>query len=1334
MLGWIRIVPIVIAILLGFLVPHSASDRAPGERAPAVAREALVDANWRQAITSHLGREEYHATAEAGVIQAPNRAQNLRTHFRERGIEVVPREGEDAGPAWRFGWEAAHFGRPRALQAVGAASPAPHGSRVTYHRPDFDEWYDNTPQGLEQGFTVHAPPPGEGPLCLAGRLAGSLHAELSAEAGAVELFDERGAQVLRYAELHVWDAGGNELASRLDLDGTELAILVEDEGAAYPLTIDPLLSSPVWIGEPNQDEASYGAAVATAGDVNGDGFSDIIVGAPFFDNGQENEGRAWLYLGSTSGPANSPAWTSEANQADAGWGISVGTAGDVNGDGFSDVIVGSVYYDNDQVDEGRAMVFLGSAAGLAAAAAWTVESNQASAQLGQVATAGDVNGDGFSDVIVGAPSYDNGTGVGRAFAYLGSAGGLSTTASWIAETNQPSIFGFSVGSAGDVNGDGFSDVVVGAFFYQNGQAQEGRAFVYHGSAGGLQASTAWTAESNQVSARFAYSVGTAGDVNGDGFSDVIVGAPLYDNGQSDEGRAYVYLGSGTGLQASAAWTAESNQLAAELGYSVSTAGDPNGDGYADVLAGAHLYNGAKPDVGRVFLYEGSATGLSNSIAWFGESNTFGSDYGGAVAPAGDVNGDGYSDVLVGARYFTNVQFQEGRAFVYLGSAGVPATTEAWSMEGNQDLAWFGISVASAGDVNGDGFSDVIVGANQYDNGHAEEGRAFVYHGSAAGLSTTAAWTAESNQINASFGRSVATAGDVNGDGYSDVIVGALTYDNGQTDEGRVFVYLGSPTGLATTAAWTAEPNQAEVSFGFSAATAGDVNGDGFSDVIVGGSRFDNGQVDEGRAYVYHGSAVGLSTTAAWIVESNQAGAQFGNAVATAGDVNGDGFSDVIVGGLFYDNGQDDEGRAFVYMGSASGLLPTAAWTVESNQADALFGRSVATAGDVDGDRYSDVIVGADRYNNGQFEEGRAYVYMGSAAGLSTIAFWSAEGDEFQAGFGNSVGTAGDVNGDGISDVIVGAFGYDNDQAIEGRSFVYLGSSGGLSAIANWTGEDHQANARFGFSVATAGDVNGDGFSDVIAGAFLWDFDEGKAFVHYGNGGSGRTTQLRQQRTAGPTPIAHLGRSDSGTQFRIRAILPSIYGRTRLRMEHEVKPLATRFNGQNTVAGAFVDIGNDGAVEINQLVSALSPNTPYHWRVRTKYDLAKTPFQKNGPWMHVPVNGWNEADLRTADATAGIETAEAPGARLLLETPRPNPFGASAEIVYTLSRSGRVRLAIYDVTGRERVVLADAMQTAGRQVATWDGRGERGAALPAGVYFVRLAFDGHVETQKLVLAR
>ena len=188
------------------------------------------------------------------------------------------------------------------------------------------------------------------------------------------------------------------------------------------------------------------------------------------------------------------------------------------------------------------------------------------------------------------------------------------------------------------------------------------------------------------------------------------------------------------------------------------------------------------------------------------------------------------------------------------------------------------------------------------------------------------------------------------------------------------------------------------------------------------------------------------------------------------------------------------------------------------------------------------------------------------------------------------------------------------------------------------------------------------------------------------------------------------------------------------MEHEVKPLGVLFDGLDTVTGGYVDVGADGEIDINQLVSALSPDTHYHWRVRAKYDLVKTPFQRNGPWLHVPVNGWNEADLLTADAQTGIEQASVPPASFLLEAPRPNPIRVSADISYTLPRSGRVHLAVYDVMGREQVVLVDAVQAVGRQVAVWDRRGGRGAQLPAGVYFVRLSFDGHVETQKLVLAR
>ncbi len=136
-----------------------------------------------------------------------------------------------------------------------------------------------------------------------------------------------------------------------------------------------------------------------------------------------------------------------------------------------------------------------------------------------------------------------------------------------------------------------------------------------------------------------------------------------------------------------------------------------------------------------------------------------------------------------------------------------ATSSTWTAESDQAEAQFGVSVGTAGDVNGDGYSDVIVGATYYDNGQTDEGRAFVYHGSSTGLDTSPNWTAESNQVSAYFGNSVGTAGDVNGDGYSDVIIGAYRYDNGQNNEGRAFVYHGSSTGLAATTAWTAESNQ-----------------------------------------------------------------------------------------------------------------------------------------------------------------------------------------------------------------------------------------------------------------------------------------------------------------------------------------------------------------------------------------------------------------------------------------------------------------------------------------------------------------------------------------------
>ena len=482
------------------------------------------------------------------------------------------------------------FGRSDQMVGAELAVLESHGSRVSYSRPGWSEWYENTPAGLEQGFTLERRPVGEGPLRIAGTLASGLDAEFHDEE--VDFVDEHEALVLRYGKLAAYDADGKELPCELVLEGRTLAIEVDDRGASYPLTIDPLMTSPAWTTESNQEDAQLGWSVATAGDVNGDAYSDVIVGALHYDNGQTDEGRAFVYHGSAAGLATTPAWTAEGDQASVFFGIAA-TAGDVNGDGFSDVIVGAPEYDNGEVNEGRAFLYHGSAAGLSPSPAWTAESNQASADFGfSVATAGDLNGDGLSDVIVTAPFFTNGeSDEGRAFVYHGSAAGLGPSPAWTAESNQAGAsFGFennAVGTAGDVNGDGFSDVIVGAPEYDNGEVNEGRAFVYHGSAAGLGSSPSWTAESNQASAYFGYSVAPAGDVNGDGYSDVIVGALLFDNGEDGEGRAFVYHGSAAGLGLSPVWTAEGNQIGTRFGQSVATAGDVDGDGYSDVIVGTH---------------------------------------------------------------------------------------------------------------------------------------------------------------------------------------------------------------------------------------------------------------------------------------------------------------------------------------------------------------------------------------------------------------------------------------------------------------------------------------------------------------------------------------------------------------------------------------------------------------------------------------------------------------------------------------------------------------------------------------------------------------------------
>jgi len=1212
-------------------------------------------ADWLQKVKTALTEQEYEVTWQSqtdrpgfeSAWHAPNRVQGFRTYFAPSGPRVIPRE---QAVSWEWSLELVGYGRGGTSWSLPPASLRPSQNRIDYERGVVTEWYENSPRGLKQGFVLYrspeesagalpggASPPRVGPVHLDLRLDGTLEPTIAEDGGAVDFHAGGGVNILRYAEILVTDAGGRELPAWIEGFSGEgfggLRIVFEDEGAAYPVTVDPLTTSPSWTAESNQDLAGFGFSVATAGDVNGDGFGDVIVGAPYFDSGETNEGRVYVYHGSAAGLSAGPAWTKEGNQLNANFGFAVSAAGDVNGDGFGDVIIGAPYMEKDQPDEGIAAVYLGSSSGLALTSVWTAEGNQNFALFGfSVAAAGDVNGDHRSDVIVGARDFDNiQTDEGRAFVYHGTPSGVSTGAAWTAESNQNGAwFGYAVAWAGDVNADGFSDVIVGASRWDTGPDETGRAYAYFGSLSGLSFSANWVKDGPQPAAQFGASVATAGDVNGDGFSDVIVGAPYYDAGQTDEGRAFVYYGSASGISIPPSWTNEINQNGANYGMSVASAGDINGDGYADVIVGASGYDvGVLVNAGRAYVYLGSVAGLRTTYEWTADSGQSWALYGNSVASAGDVNGDGYSDVLVGANFFNNPETDEGRAFVYHGSPSGIAKVAEWTNEGNQVEAWLGVSVATAGDVNGDGYADVIVGAEQYDNGQTDEGKVFVFHGTPLGPSAGAAWSAEANLVDAKFGTSVATAGDVNGDGYSDVIIGAPNLANPELQEGRAYVYHGSASGLATSPAWTFEGNLVSVAVGASVGTAGDVNGDGWADVIVGAPLWDNVEGNEGRAFVFLGSATGVRTTPAWTAESNQAQAQFGCSVSTAGDTNGDGYSDVIVGACYFDNPELNEGRAYVYNGSSSGLDPLPWWTRDSNQANSEYGHSVATAGDVNGDGFSDVIVGARLYDNPEVNEGRAYVYHGSASGLSLAAAWTRELNLASSCFGSAVSSAGDVNGDGFSDVIVGAECYSNPEPDEGAAFVYHGSSAGLATTAGWSFQSNQEDTWFGSAVASAGDVNGDGYADVIVGARLFDGpekDEGKAFLFYGGGGRGIALRPQQRRVSNTALIGHLGVSDDPNRFRLASLGRTPYGRGRVKLEWEVKPLGTPLNGTGTsISSTFLDTTGPGP---NELVTGLSYFTPHHWRVRLRYETATNPFLQRSRWLTIPRNGWQEEDLRT----------------------------------------------------------------------------------------------------------